>query len=72
MTSSNRHVQGLGATMMTLLPPCHGTMIRCSESGILEFFDRLPTTLDIPIMIQDAPISGTNLSVEFLTKLARD
>jgi 4-hydroxy-tetrahydrodipicolinate synthase/2-keto-3-deoxy-L-arabinonate dehydratase len=66
----NLHAQQRGAAMVMLLPPYHGATIRCSEPQIFEFFDRLSASIDIPIMIQDAPISGANLSVQFLAKMA--
>src|SRR3546814_7368676 len=37
-----------------------------------EFFDRLSSSVDIPIMIQDAPMSGANLTAPFLARMARE
>lgn len=68
----NRRAQELGAAMVMLLPPYHGATIRCNELQIYEFFDRLSAATTIPIMIQDAPISGANLSVQFLAKMATE
>ena len=37
-----------------------------------EFFAQLSDAIDIPIMVQDAPVSGTVLSAPFLARLARE
>ena len=62
--------ESMGASMVMVLPPYHGATIRVNESLIFEFYEKLSSGLSIPIMIQDAPISGTNLSVEFLARMA--
>ncbi|HEY2817743.1 MAG TPA: dihydrodipicolinate synthase family protein [Casimicrobiaceae bacterium] len=61
-----------GAAMLMLMPPYHGTGLRAAEKGIIEHFARVADAAMIPIMIQDAPLSGVSLSVPFLVKLARD
>lgn len=68
----NQHALDHGAAMVMLLPPYHGATIRCSESMIFEFFDRLSSSVNIPIMIQDAPMSGANLTAPFLARMARE
>jgi 2-keto-3-deoxy-L-arabinonate dehydratase len=67
----SRQAQALGASMVMLMPPFHGT-IRPDEPGVYEFFDRLSHAIDIPIMIQDSPVSGISLSAGFLARLATD
>jgi len=42
------------------------------ETQIYEFYARLSDGIDIPIMIQDAPASGTVLSAAFLARMARE
>lgn len=64
--------QALGAAMVMVLPPYHGATLRVAEDKVHEFFSRLSDRLAIPIMIQDAPISGTHLSAAFLARMARD
>jgi len=54
------------------MPPYHGATIRLAEPAIAGFFRELSDAIDIPIMIQDAPVSGTPLSAAFLAQLARD
>jgi 4-hydroxy-tetrahydrodipicolinate synthase len=43
-----------------------------SEAGIYDFFRIVSDAIDIPIMIQDAPVSGTALPAAFLARLARE
>jgi 4-hydroxy-tetrahydrodipicolinate synthase/2-keto-3-deoxy-L-arabinonate dehydratase len=64
--------QALGAAMVMAMPPYHGATFRIPESKIYEFYARLSDALDIPIMIQDAPASGTTLSAAFLARMARE
>jgi len=66
----SRRAQAAGAAMVMLMPPYHGATMRADESGNFEFFRRVADAIDIPIMIQDAPISGVQLSPAFLAKLA--
>ena len=58
--------------MVMIMPPYHGATIRVGERGIHEFYREVSNAIDIPIMIQDAPVAGTPLSASFLAKLARD
>ena len=68
----SRRAQDMGAAMVMAMPPYHGATLRVSEPQIEEFFHRLSDAIDIPIMIQDAPVSGTLLSASFLARLARE
>jgi 4-hydroxy-tetrahydrodipicolinate synthase len=68
----SRQAQSAGAAMVMLMPPYHGATIRVSEAGIYDFFRAVADAIDIPIMIQDAPVSGTALSAAFLARLARE
>lgn len=61
-----------GAAMLMMMPPYHGASLRADEAGILEQFRRVADASKIPIMVQDAPLSGVNLSVPFLARLARE
>ncbi|WP_294766910.1 dihydrodipicolinate synthase family protein [uncultured Rhodoferax sp.] len=62
----------LGAAMVMVMPPYHGATIRVPEAQIYEYFARLSDAINIPIMIQDAPVSGTPLSVPFLARMAQE
>ncbi|PWC35738.1 dihydrodipicolinate synthase family protein [Azospirillum sp. TSO35-2] len=68
----SRRAQELGAAMVMVMPPYHGATIRVPEPGIVEFFQRVSDAIDIPIMIQDAPVSGTALSAHLLARMARE
>lgn len=68
----SRRAQEAGAAMVMMMPPYHGATIRVSEAGIFEFFRRVSDAIDIPIMIQDAPVAGTPLSVSLLARMATE
>ena len=61
-----------GAAMLMLMPPYHGATLRATESGVREHFARVAEAAALPIMVQDAPLSGVALSVPFLAALARE
>jgi dihydrodipicolinate synthase/N-acetylneuraminate lyase len=61
----------LGASMLMLMPPYHGVGLRADEDGMLAHFAAVAEAARIPLMIQDAPLSGVHLSVPFLVRLAR-
>jgi 2-keto-3-deoxy-L-arabinonate dehydratase len=67
-----RRAEAAGAAMVMIMPPYHGATIRVPDPGIVEFFDRVAGAISIPIMIQDAPVSGTALPAELLARMARD
>jgi len=58
----NRRAQALGASMVMVMPPYHGASFRVPEAQIQAFFREAAAGLGIPMMIQDAPASGTTLS----------
>ncbi|MDC8786469.1 dihydrodipicolinate synthase family protein [Roseateles koreensis] len=68
----SRQAQELGAAMVMVMPPYHGATFRVAESQIYEFYAHLSEAISIPVMIQDAPVSGTPLSVPFLAKMATE
>jgi 2-keto-3-deoxy-L-arabinonate dehydratase len=68
----SRRAQEQGAAMVMVMPPYHGATLRVGEPLIEEFFHRLSDAIGIPIMIQDAPVSGTPLSASFLARMARE
>jgi 2-keto-3-deoxy-L-arabinonate dehydratase len=61
-----------GAAVLMLMPPYHGALLRADEKGMLEHFQRVAEASGIPVMVQDAPLSGVTLSVPFLVRLARE
>ncbi len=68
----SRRAQDQGAAMVMLMPPYHGATFRVPEPQIYDFYARVSDAIDIPIMIQDAPASGTVLSAPFLARMARE
>lgn len=67
-----RRAQDQGASMAMVMPPYHGATIRVPEENIYAFYAALSEAIDIPIMIQDAPVSGTPLSAAFLARMAKE
>jgi dihydrodipicolinate synthase/N-acetylneuraminate lyase len=67
-----RRAAAAGAAMLMLMPPYHGTGLRADEAGMLQHFARVADAAPLPIMVQDAPLSGVVLSVPFLVRLARE
>lgn len=64
--------QAMGAAMLMVMPPYHGATFRVPEQQIFDFYARLSDAVKIPIMVQDAPVSGTALSAAFLARMARE
>jgi 2-keto-3-deoxy-L-arabinonate dehydratase len=67
-----RAAEAAGARMLMLMPPYHGATLRADEQGVFEQFARVAEAVAIPLMVQDAPLSGVALSVPFLLRLARE
>ena len=68
----SQRAQAQGAAMVMVMPPYHGATFRVSEDQIYAFYAGLSDALTIPIMIQDAPASGTPLSAAFLARMAKE
>ncbi len=66
-----RTARELGASMIMLMPPYHGATVRGTEAQIRDQFARA-AEIGLPIMVQDAPLSGVELRVPFLVRLARE
>lgn len=62
--------QRRGAEMVMLMPPFFGATLAVGEAGVLRYFHTVAEGLDIDIMVQDAPMSPTLLSVDLLARLA--
>ncbi|MCF3932091.1 dihydrodipicolinate synthase family protein [Acuticoccus sp. M5D2P5] len=61
----------LGAAMTMLMPPYHGALLKGNETQTYEQFARV-SDVGLPIMVQDAPLAGVELSVPFLARLAKE
>lgn len=64
--------EAMGAAMVMMMPPYHGVGLVPSPEGIFEHFQSVSDAISIPIMVQDAPLSGVNLPVDLLVKMARE
>lgn len=64
--------QALGASMVMMMPPYHGVGLVPAEAGVYEHFQAVSNAISIPIMVQDAPLSGCNLSVALLVRMAKE
>lgn len=64
--------QELGASLVMLMPPFYGAGITAEDESVLEYFKSVTDGLHIDVMIQDAPVSPTRLSVALLARLARE
>ncbi|MBD1545533.1 dihydrodipicolinate synthase family protein [Roseibium aggregatum] len=67
-----RDAEAMGASMLMMMPPYHGSGLFPAPQGIFEHFEAVNNAVSIPIMVQDAPLSGVNLSVDLLARLARE
>ena len=61
----------LGAAMIMLMPPYHGALMRGTAQQTFDQF-KAAGAAGIPIMVQDAPLSGVELPVELLVRMARE
>ena len=61
----------LGANIVMMMPPYHGALLKGNAQQTFEQFQAVGE-VGIPIMIQDAPLSGVNLPVSLLIKMARE
>lgn len=68
----SRRAQDMGAAMVMVMPPYHGATFRFGEAAVQSFYQGVSNTIDIPIMVQDAPAAGTPLSMPFLARLAQE
>ena len=66
-----QRAKDLGAAMIMLMPPYHGALLKGSEQQTFDQFQRAGD-VGLPLMVQDAPLSGVALSVSFLARMARE
>ena len=67
----SRAARDMGAAMVMLMPPFFGATITAAGPAVIEYFRQVADTADIPIMVQDAPLSPTPLPVSLLIDLVR-
>ncbi|PWR02102.1 dihydrodipicolinate synthase family protein [Meridianimarinicoccus roseus] len=67
-----REAEAMGAAMLMMMPPYHGVGLAPAEAGVFEHFAEVSGVVSIPIMVQDAPLSGVSLSVPLLARMAQE
>ncbi|MFY0312861.1 dihydrodipicolinate synthase family protein [Leisingera sp. D0M16] len=66
-----QHAKDHGAAMVMMMPPYHGALLKGSAEQTFEQFARVGE-VGLPIMVQDAPLSGVELPVPLLVRMARE
>ena len=66
-----RFAKDLGADIVMMMPPYHGALLKGTAEQTFEQF-RAVGEVGIPIMLQDAPLSGVDLPVPLLVRMARE
>lgn len=66
-----RHAKAHGASIVMMMPPYHGALMRGTAEQTFQQFARVGD-VGLPIMIQDAPLSGVDLPVPLLVRMARE
>ena len=71
-TDRAKLAQSMGASMIMMMPPYHGSGLFPAPQGIFEHFEAVNKAISIPVMVQDAPLSGVTMSVDLLARLAKE
>jgi len=66
-----REAREMGADIVMMMPPYHGTTLKGTAEQTYEQFARVGE-VGIPIMLQDAPLSGVDMTAPFLARMARE
>ena len=66
----SRAAQDMGAAMVMIMPPFFGASITANGPAVIEYFQQVADAIDIPVMVQDAPVSSTPMPVSLLIDLA--
>ena len=66
-----RFAKDLGADIVMMMPPYHGALLKGTQAQTFEQF-RAVGEAGIPIMVQDAPLSGVDLPVPLLVRMAQE
>ncbi len=67
----SRAAQDMGAAMVMIMPPFFGATLTAAGPAVIEYFKQVAGAIDIPVMVQDAPMSPTPLPVSLLVDLVR-
>jgi len=60
-----------GASMLMMMAPYHGALLKGTAEQTFQQFARVGE-VGLPIMVQDAPLSGVDLPVPLLIRMARE
>ena len=66
-----RLAKQLGAAIVMMMPPYHGALMKGTAQQTFEQFAAVGE-VGIPVMVQDAPLSGVELPVPLLVKMANE
>ncbi|WP_299752756.1 dihydrodipicolinate synthase family protein [uncultured Tateyamaria sp.] len=66
-----RFAKDLGADIVMMMPPYHGALLKGTPEQSFEQFAAVGE-VGVPIMVQDAPLSGVDLSVPLLVRMAHE
>jgi 2-keto-3-deoxy-L-arabinonate dehydratase len=66
-----QHAKNHGAAMVMMMPPYHGALLKGTAEQSFEQFAQVGE-VGIPIMVQDAPLSGVDMPVPLLVRMARE
>ena len=66
-----RFAKDLGADIVMMMPPYHGALLMGTPEQSFEQFAAV-SAVGLPIMVQDAPLSGVDLSVPLLVRMAQE
>ena len=64
-----KFAKALGADVVMMMAPYHGALLKGNATQTFEQFQKVGD-VGIPIMVQDAPLSGVELPVPLLVKMA--
>ena len=67
----SRAAQDMGAAMVMIMPPFFGATITAAGPAVIEYFKQVAAAINIPVMVQDAPVSPTPLPTSLLIDLVR-
>ena len=67
----SRAAQDMGAAMVMVMPPFFGATLTVPGPAVIGYFKQVADAIDIPVMVQDAPLSATPLPAGLLVNLVR-
>ncbi len=66
-----KYAKDLGADIVMMMAPYHGALLKGTPEQTFDQFAKVGE-VGIPIMVQDAPLSGVELPVSLLVKMAKE